>query len=118
MYKILVSAIACSVLGSTAALAQGMTGSEATTGGAGHGSSQVHESMTSGMQEMQTMQPTGDVDKDFAAMMRIHHQQAVDMAKVELQHGKSAELKSMARKMIKDQRREIDQLDQWLASHK
>ena len=50
---------------------------------------------TFGMQMMQAMdrmdagmmaaKPTGDVDRDFAAMMIPHHQGAVDMAKLQLQ---------------------------------
>lgn len=70
------------------------------------------------MQKMQGMQPTGDTDKDFAMMMRMHHQQAVDMAKAEIQHGQSPELKAMAQKMLKDQQKEIKQLDDWLARRK
>jgi uncharacterized protein (DUF305 family) len=31
-----------------------------------------------------TIKPTGDVDRDFVAMMVPHHQGAVDMAKAEL----------------------------------
>lgn len=74
--------------------------------------------MMGGMQKMQGMQATGDTDKDFALMMRMHHQQAVDMAKVEVQHGKSPELKAMAQKIIRDQQKEISELDKWLAKHK
>lgn len=64
------------------------------------------------------MQPSGDTDKDFATMMRMHHQQAVDMAKAELQHGKSPELKALAQKIVKDQQKEIAELDQWLAKQR
>lgn len=104
---------------STIAFAQGTGGAASGPGGGmNHGSQQMHESMMGGMQKMQGMQPTGDTDKDFAMMMRVHHQQAVDMAKVEAQHGKSPELKAMAQKIIKDQQKEIAQLDKWLASHK
>lgn len=117
MHKLLVSALTCcAFLGSPAAFSQGA--SSAPSSGAGHGSSQMHESMMSGMQKMQGMKPTGDTDKDFAEMMRMHHQQAVEMAKVEVQHGKSPELKAMAQKIIKDQQKEIGQLDQWLAKNK
>ncbi|MEO6746241.1 MAG: DUF305 domain-containing protein [Caldimonas sp.] len=83
-----------------------------------HGSSQMHGSMMSGMQKMQGMQPSGDTDKDFATMMRMHHQNGVEMAKAEVQHGKSAEMKAMAKKIIDAQQREIAQFDKWLASHK
>jgi uncharacterized protein (DUF305 family) len=63
-------------------------------------------------------EPSGDIDKDFAMMMKMHHQQAVDMAKAEAEHGKSPELKAMARKIIKDQNKEIAQLDKWMKGRK
>ena len=75
-------------------------------------------SMMMGMDEMQKMQPSGDVDKDFATMMKMHHQQALDMAEMELAHGKSAEMKAMAKKIIAAQKKEITQFDQWLANQK
>ena len=56
----------------------------------------MSHSMTSGMDNMKQMKSTGDVDKDFAMMMKIHHEGALDMAKIELATGKSAELKKMA----------------------
>src|SRR6266478_7825424 len=34
-----------------------------------------------------TIKPTGDVDRDFVAMMVPHHQGAIDMAKAELKYG-------------------------------
>jgi uncharacterized protein (DUF305 family) len=82
-----------------------------------HGSHQMHEQMMGGMQTMQSMQPSGDIDKDFAMMMRMHHQQAVDMARAEAEHGKSPELKALAQKIINDQQNEITQLQKWLATH-
>jgi uncharacterized protein (DUF305 family) len=78
----------------------------------------MHQAMKSGMEKMQALQMTGNTDKDFAMMMRMHHQQAVEMARAEVQHGKSPELKAMAQKMITDQQKEIAQLDQWLAKNK
>lgn len=89
------------------------------SGGAmsGKGSGEMHSKMQSGMQQMQQMKPTGDTDRDFAVMMRMHHQQALDMARSEIEHGKSAELKAMARKIVKDQTKEIAQLDAWLKKH-
>lgn len=78
------------------------------------GSQALHHSMMGSMQTMHEMKPTGDTDRDFATMMKMHHEQALGMARIELQHGKSPQLKAMARKMIKDQTREIGQLDAWL----
>jgi uncharacterized protein (DUF305 family) len=113
----LLAACALTTTASTA-FSQASSSASAPAGGMTHGSNQMHESMMAGMQKMQGMPPTGDTDKDFAMMMRMHHQQAVDMAKAEVQHGKSPELKAMAQKMIKDQQKEIDQLEKWLAKQK
>lgn len=66
------------------------------------------------MQTMMAMPMTGNADRDFATAMMHHHQGAIDMAQVELQYGKDAELKQMAQKIIADQQKEIDQLRTWL----
>ena len=82
------------------------------------GSQQMHEQMMKGMQSMQSMQAmpmSGNTDRDFASMMRMHHQQAIDMAKAELEHGKSTEMKAMARKLIREQQKEIAQFDKFLS---
>lgn len=118
MRKFMMATLACCALATgPMALAQGHAGS-APHGGGGQGAGMMHESMMRGMQMMQGMASTGDVDRDFAAMMRVHHLQAVDMAKVELAHGKSPEMKAMAQKIIKAQEKEIAELDRWLARQK
>ena len=75
-------------------------------------------SMMMGMEGMQKMPMSGDTDKDFAAMMKLHHQQAVNMAEMELAHGKSTEMKAMAKRIIVAQKKEIAQFDKWLAKQK
>jgi len=52
--------------------------------------------------------PTGDPDRDFAAMMIPHHQGAIDMAKVELQFGKNPVLRRLAQAIIVEQLQEIE----------
>jgi uncharacterized protein (DUF305 family) len=52
--------------------------------------------------------PSGDSDRDFAAMMIPHHQGAVDMAKVELQFGKNLVLRRLAQGIIVEQLQEIE----------
>ena len=90
----------------------------APSGGDQHGSDAMKHSMMTGMDSMQKMSMSGDTDKDFAMMMKIHHQQALDMAKAELAHGKSPEMKAMAKQIIAAQKKEIGQFDEWLAKHK
>ena len=86
--------------------------------GDAHGSDQMHRSMMSGMDGMKTMKLTGNTDMDFAMMMKMHHEQALEMAKAEIAHGKSAELKALSRKIIAAQQKEIAQLDKWMAANK
>jgi uncharacterized protein (DUF305 family) len=62
-------------------------------------------------------QPTGDPDRDFALMMRAHHQEGVDMANLEIANGKSTKLKAMARRIVTVQQQEIAELDKWTARH-
>ena len=78
----------------------------------------MRQSMMAGMEGMQKMPMSGDVDKDFAMMMKMHHEQAVTMAEMELAHGKSKAMKDMARKIIAAQKKEIAGFDQWLAKQK
>jgi uncharacterized protein (DUF305 family) len=80
----------------------------------GHGSEAMHKTMMAGMTDMQKMKMSGDTDRDFASMMRMHHEQAIEMASMQIQHGKSPELKAMAKKIIADQKKEIAQFDAWL----
>jgi uncharacterized protein (DUF305 family) len=85
--------------------------------GAG-GSKDMKSAMMMGMEGMQKMPTSGDTDKDFAMMMKMHHQQAVDMAETELANGKSPEMKAMAKKIIAAQKKEIAQFDQWITKQK
>lgn len=82
------------------------------------GSEEMKQAMMTGMDNMQKMPITGDIDKDFAMMMKMHHQQALDMAEMQLAHGNSPELKAMASKIILGQKKEIAQFDRWLAKQK
>lgn len=72
------------------------------------GSMELHKSMMAGMK--MPMKMSGNADKDFAAMMTMHHQQAIKMADVHIKHGSNAQLKAMARKMKTAQQSEIKQL--------
>ncbi|MEO6840320.1 MAG: DUF305 domain-containing protein [Bradyrhizobium sp.] len=53
------------------------------------------------------VKPSGNYDRDFAAMMVPHHQGAVDMARIELQFGKDPVLRRLAQAIIVEQLQEI-----------
>ena len=82
------------------------------------GSNGMKHSMMSGMDSMNKMSMSGNTDKDFAMMMKIHHQQAVDMSEMELANGKSSAMKAMAKQIIAAQKKEIAKFDAWLAQQK
>ena len=68
------------------------------------------EAMRGSMQRMHVammVAPSGDPDRDFAAMMVPHHQGAVEMAEAELKFGKDERLRRLAQGIIVEQRQEI-----------
>jgi hypothetical protein len=54
-----------------------------------------------------TIKPTGDVDRDFVAMMVPHHQSAIDMAQAVLRYGRNEQLRRLAQEIVVAQQREI-----------
>ena len=54
-----------------------------------------------------TIKPTGDVDRDFVAMMVPHHQGAIEMAKAELKYGHNEQLRRLAQEIVANQQQEI-----------
>ena len=67
--------------------------------------------------KMSSMPMSGDPDVDFAMMMRMHHQGAIDMANAELSNGKDPQMKKMAKAIVAAQKKEIAQFDAYLARH-
>lgn len=62
--------------------------------------------MTKMMNDM-AVKPTGDIDRDFVAMMVPHHQGAIDMAVAVLRYGRNERLKRLAQEIIVTQQEEI-----------
>jgi len=59
------------------------------------------------MMKAMAIRPSGDVDRDFVAMMIPHHESAIAMAKAELRYGKNEQLRRMAQEIVVTQQQEI-----------
>lgn len=88
-----------------------MAGGEMSPASMGYmeANTRMHEAMGAPM--------TGDADVDFIRSMIPHHQGAIDMAKVVLEHGTDPEVKKLAEEVIAAQEAEIAWMKEWLAAH-
>ena len=105
-------ALALALLPALAA-AQDMQGMKMGEGDADKAFMKAMQDMQQGMQA----QMSGDADKDFAGMMIPHHQGAIDMAKIELQYGKDATLRKLAKAIVQAQEKEIALMKSWQQKH-
>ena len=53
------------------------------------------------------IKPTGDVDRDFVALMTSHHQGAIEMAEAVLRSGRNEQIRRLAQEIIVTQQQEI-----------
>ena len=81
----------------------------------------AEQDMMAGMErmnrDMAAAPMTGDADKDFVAMMIPHHQGAIDMARVQLRHGRDPKLRRLAQAVIAAQEKEITEMRAWQKAH-
>jgi uncharacterized protein (DUF305 family) len=80
-----------------------------------HDQNRMMDSMHAMMDRMMAMPKTNDPEIDFAKMMIMHHQGAINMSNVELQAGSNDSLKRTAQKIITEQQAEIAQFNTILA---
>lgn len=75
------------------------------------------DAMRDGMVGMHQNMPTGDTDQDFVRLILPQNNAASELAKVELQYGKNADLKKIAGEIVATRDREVAQLKGWLDKH-
>jgi uncharacterized protein (DUF305 family) len=95
--------------GASLAIAQGKSSTSVSQAALGAEVPFLTENNTA-MQTMManmTVKPTGDVDRDFVAMMTPHHQGAIDMAQAELLYGHNEKLLRVSQEIIAEQLQEI-----------
>jgi uncharacterized protein (DUF305 family) len=114
--------------------AHGRSAPAAAPQGAGHGAHGAHggqagqagqtsepaharaniEAMDKMHQPMMDAAKLADPDEAFVRGMIPHHQGAIDMAEIVLKHGKDEQTTKWARDVIREQTREIKEMEAWL----
>jgi hypothetical protein len=68
------------------------------------------------MESAMCITPSADADRDFARAMIPHHQGAIEMARLELLHGRDERLRRLAQGIVIEQSQEIELMQSIVAN--
>ncbi len=85
--------------------------------GAGTPAAQAFAAANAAMHAGMAIEFSGDADADFVRGMIPHHQGAIDMARIVLEHGDDPEVRKLAEAIIAAQEGEIAWMQDWLAKN-
>ena len=95
----------------------------AQSGHSGHGkpgaaqdtpATQAYRAANAKMHKEMDLAFSNDADVNFVRAMIPHHRGAIDMARVALQHGRDEQTRKWASDVIREQEREIAEMQAWL----
>lgn len=75
-------------------------------------------SLSGTMAKMNQLEMSGTFDLDFANMMVLHHQAAIDMSKIEIAQGRDEQIIEMAQSIESIQTAQIGLMEQFVANYK
>jgi len=91
---------------------------------AGHGAAQLSDASKAYLEAMDKMHGpmmegarAPDADVAFIKGMIPHHQGAIDMARIVMRYGKDEQTRKLANDVIREQEREIAEMQAWLKKH-
>lgn len=83
----------------------------------GNASEQLRAATEGTLNQMQSAALNGDPDHDYAHLLILHHQDAIELAEVEVQNGQNEELKAIAQQIIDNNQQEIGELETWVSTN-